>query len=162
MTIGELIRNKRQEKGWSMQDLGNVAKITTAYISDIENNKKKTPPANDTLIRIAKSLDMSTEQINELLKLAAIERTPEIIIEELNVLKKKVEKLENEKKNQGNFNNIKDSKITIKHINIRTGLSNSYDENDIIEKINNLPEDMQKEVFEFINFKFMLFNKNNT
>ena len=162
MTIGELIREKRQKKGWSMQNLGDVANITTAYISDIENNKKKTPPANDTLIRIAQALDMSTEQMNELLKLAAMERTPDIIITELETLKKKVELLEKDKSNNVSFNNLNAGQsINIGHINIRNGLAQTYNENEIVEKINELPNDLQKEVFEFINFKYVMYKKDN-
>ena len=43
MTIGEIIRDKRQKKGWSMQNLADSANITTAYISDIENKTKYKP-----------------------------------------------------------------------------------------------------------------------
>ena len=91
MTIGEIIRDKRQKKGWSMQNLADSANITTAYISDIENNKRKPPPTNDTLVRIAQALEMSSEHMDEMLKLAAMERTPDIIIKELGFLKKENE-----------------------------------------------------------------------
>lgn len=163
MTIGEIIRNYRQKKGWSMQNLADNINITSGYISDIENNKRKTPPTNETLLKISNALGLSEQERFELLKLAAIERTPEIIINELLTLKKEVDELKREKKiNTGSFNNISaGNNINISHINIRNGLAQSYNENDIVEKINELPVDMQKEVFEFINFKHMIYKKNN-
>lgn len=169
MTIGEIIRDKRQKKGWSMQNLADSANITTAYISDIENNKRKTPPTNDTLVRIAQALEMSSEHMDEMLKLAAMERTPDIIIKELGFLKKENELLKKENEllkkekisNMGSFNNIKIGKNTriSNHINIRNGLTQSYNESDIVEKINELPKDLQKEVFEFINFKYIMYKR---
>lgn len=163
MTIGEIVRHNRAKKGWSMQKLADEINITSGYISDIENNKRKTPPTGDTLLKIAIALNMSEELTNELLRLAAIERTPDIIMKELNSLKEEIKNLKKEKLlNHGSFSNIKAGKnININHINIRNGLAKTYNEDNIIEKINNLPDDMQKEVFEFINFKYMMFKKDN-
>lgn len=49
--------------------------------------------------------------------------------------------------------------IHINHLNIRNGLASSYTENEIIDKINALPREFQKDIFEFIDFKYMMYEK---
>ena len=81
--IGFLIREKRLNKNLSMQDLSDMANITSAYISNIENNKLKSPPAVETIEKLADALNMSEAEKKELLHLAALERTPDLIRAEL-------------------------------------------------------------------------------
>lgn len=89
--IGQIIRKKRLEKNFGVAELGELAEVTHQYISNIENNKLKTPPANETLMKIADVLSMSEEEKSHLLELAALERTPDLIKEKLEKLRQKVE-----------------------------------------------------------------------
>ena len=84
--IGQIIRNKRLEKNFSVSEFAELIEVSHPYISNIENNKLKTPPSNETLMKIADVLSMSEEERSNLLELAALERTPDII-------KQKLEKL---------------------------------------------------------------------
>lgn len=49
--------------------------------------------------------------------------------------------------------------IHIHHLDIRNGLASTYTENEIIDKINALPREFQKDIFEFIDFKYMMYEK---
>lgn len=89
--IGQIIRNKRLEKNFSVSEFAELIEVSHPYISNIENNKLKTPPANETLVKIADALNMSKEEKIELLRMAALERTPDMIKQELDELRQKVE-----------------------------------------------------------------------
>lgn len=77
--IGEILKQKRTCVGLSMQQLADKSNLSSAYISEIENNRKKTPPSEDALISIAKALEMNDNEFDEFILLGALERTPDIV-----------------------------------------------------------------------------------
>lgn len=89
--VGDIIFSKRDSLNKSMQTLATEIGVTAQYINDIEKNKKKTPPANETLIKIAAALNMTEEEKTDLLRMAALERTPDMIKKELSELRQRVE-----------------------------------------------------------------------
>lgn len=86
MTVGEFIKEKREKAGYSMYTLGEKVGVSAQYINDIEKNKKKTPPTEETLNKISKALKLAENDTTELLFLAALERTPDRIKKELETL----------------------------------------------------------------------------
>lgn len=62
--IGEVIKTTRTAKKWSMAKLAEEAAISSSLISDLENNKGKTPNIY-TLIAIARALDIPDETFIE-------------------------------------------------------------------------------------------------
>ena len=73
MTIGERIKHYREQKGWSLNKLAFLAEVSPAYISQLENNKSKSP-STDILVKISKTLEIS---IVDLLKDEKSEQTCE-------------------------------------------------------------------------------------
>jgi transcriptional regulator with XRE-family HTH domain len=59
--IGEMIRNARINKRWSMAQLAEKSGISSSLISDLENNKGKVPNIF-TLISIARALNLADDE----------------------------------------------------------------------------------------------------
>lgn len=57
MTLGELIRSRRKEKGWTQEYLGEIVGKDQHYISQVENSRIQRP-AQDVLIAIARALEI--------------------------------------------------------------------------------------------------------
>ena len=55
MELGEKIKIKRKEKGYTLKMLSEIIDISVSFLSDIENGKSK--PSLDRLTDIAKGLD---------------------------------------------------------------------------------------------------------
>lgn len=55
--VGEIIRAKREEKGYSLVEFAERINISTGYLSQIENGKK-TNPNLDIILRIIHELDL--------------------------------------------------------------------------------------------------------
>ena len=55
MNLNEKIRQLREEKGWSLNKLAEMAGISKAYLSQLENNVSKQPSA-EVLLKIASAL----------------------------------------------------------------------------------------------------------
>lgn len=89
--IANIIKNKIQELNMKAESLALEVGITESYISKIVNNKLKTPPSEETLIKIATILKLSEAEKHELLRYAALSKTPEIVREEFETLKKALE-----------------------------------------------------------------------
>lgn len=56
-TIGEVIKNRREEKGLSQKKLGSICGVSDSEIHKIESGGRKSPSWN-TLCLIAKALDV--------------------------------------------------------------------------------------------------------
>lgn len=82
-----------------MQDVADVVNLTTAYISNIENNKLRTPPSEDAINRISDTLNLSDKNIESLHKLLDLSRTPKRIKEELYSCREELERCKNIIKN---------------------------------------------------------------
>ncbi|MFA5528548.1 MAG: helix-turn-helix domain-containing protein [Peptostreptococcales bacterium] len=55
MGVGEKIKQKRKEKGYTLKRLSEIVDISVSFLSDIENGKSK--PSLDRLTDIARGLD---------------------------------------------------------------------------------------------------------
>lgn len=106
-SVGDFIRHRRTEIGLSMQALALRAKISSAYISEIENKRKKMPPSEEALESIAHALELSAEEKDELMKIAALERAPEIIKKEL----KEKERIIKDLKQMSNLEEKRNSEV---------------------------------------------------
>lgn len=89
-TVGNRIRKKREEKGWTQEKLAQRAEISKGFLSDLENGKRNV--SSENLLRIANELGASLEYLLRGItptKLgdAAIEIPPELskAAEELNL-----------------------------------------------------------------------------
>lgn len=143
--LGNFIRERRESLGLTVRELKEKAGLsTTSIISEIENaSKKRIDPI--VLKKIAKGLDINYIELYNIIDF--IDKTDYMKLKNFDIT------VQNGFINTGSTGNI--------HITVKNGLSSSYNENEIIEQINNLPKDMQKEVFEFISFKYMMYSKNN-
>lgn len=59
--IGERIKAMRQERGWTLQNLGSRAGVSISALSKIENNL--VTASFDTLLKIARGLDVNFESL---------------------------------------------------------------------------------------------------
>ncbi len=84
--IGEIIKKYRELNHMEHNDLAEAIKKTKPYISRIERGNLQTPPSEETLEKIAEVLNISIEDKDKVLFLAAEERTPEIVLKRLESL----------------------------------------------------------------------------
>lgn len=68
-TLGKLLKEIRNRKGYSLVKLQELSGVTQGYISDIENEKKGVIPKKDKLDEILKALCPSEEEKNKIIKL---------------------------------------------------------------------------------------------
>ena len=59
MSIGSQVRKYRNEKGWSLDELGKNAKLAKSTLSDIENDKAM--PSIKALRRVSEALGIDLE-----------------------------------------------------------------------------------------------------
>ncbi|NLW03541.1 MAG: helix-turn-helix transcriptional regulator [Clostridiaceae bacterium] len=60
--VGEIIKAKREEKGWSLAEFATRIGISTGYLSQIENGRK-TNPRLDIVLRIIHELDIDIRML---------------------------------------------------------------------------------------------------
>ena len=70
MVFGEYIKKKRQEKGITLRGLADRLGIAPSYMSDIEKGKRNAPN-QETLNKMIDVLELTNDESNELLDLAA-------------------------------------------------------------------------------------------
>lgn len=102
MIFKNFLKKKREELGYSQNKIAKLIGITQSYYNTIERGEVKNPPSEEVLENMAKVLNLSEKEAKDFKYLAAIERTPAIILEEL----KKLSKIE--KSNAIISNEIKD------------------------------------------------------
>jgi transcriptional regulator with XRE-family HTH domain len=61
LSFGQKIKKLRQEKGWSQEDLAKEIKVMQSLITYYEHDTKM--PRPDTLVRIAKSFNVSLDYL---------------------------------------------------------------------------------------------------
>lgn len=83
MKVGDLLKRKRLEKGITVRGLALKSKVSHAYISQIETHILDSPPSDEKIIKLADALNMSEKEKKELVRLVALERTPDLIRAEL-------------------------------------------------------------------------------
>ncbi len=72
-TFGEFISLKRKEKRITLKDMAEELEISTPYMSDVEKGRRYSFDL-DKLEKIAKILNMSEEEKNEMMDLAGKQR----------------------------------------------------------------------------------------
>jgi len=61
LTLGEQIRSRRQERGWSLSDFATRAGFSKGFLSKIENGHAQPPIA--TLMKLAEALDLGIGEL---------------------------------------------------------------------------------------------------
>lgn len=61
MTIGERVREKRHELGWTLKQLADATDLSLPYLSDVERGR--TQPSVKTLTRIAAGLGLNVTDL---------------------------------------------------------------------------------------------------
>lgn len=88
MDFRTLLKEKRENLGISQNKFSKAVGITQSYYNNIERGEVKNPPSEDILDRMVELLKLSPEEAREFKYLAAIERTPSIILEEIKKLER--------------------------------------------------------------------------
>jgi repressor LexA len=91
MSLGEIIRNKREELGLTLDEVSTKVKFSKPYLSTIETGKVKHPPSDELLRKLEKALGFET---GVLLHIAHKERSPTDIKERLESSEAEVERLQ--------------------------------------------------------------------
>lgn len=73
MSLGQIIRNKREQLNLTLDEVSNKVGFSKPYLSTIETGKVKNPPSDDLLTRLEKVLKFET---GLLLHIAHLERMP--------------------------------------------------------------------------------------
>lgn len=90
MNFKTFLKKRRETLGYSQNKLAKLIGITQSYYNTIERGEVKNPPSEEILDKMAEILQLSDKETKNFKFLAAVERTPAIILEEL----KKLAKLE--------------------------------------------------------------------
>jgi transcriptional regulator with XRE-family HTH domain len=62
ISVGEIIKSKRKEKGYTLSEFAKLIEISPGYLSQIENGRK-TNPKLESVLRIIHELDISIEML---------------------------------------------------------------------------------------------------
>ncbi|MFP4105106.1 MAG: helix-turn-helix domain-containing protein [Phycisphaerae bacterium] len=90
MSLGTIIRRKREQLGLTQDQVAARAGISKPYLSNIETGKSKNPPTDGVLQSLERTLSFGNR---ELLRLANIQRTPADVREQHELLEAEVQKL---------------------------------------------------------------------
>lgn len=60
-SVGERIKSRRLELGWTQEELCRKANLSTGFLSDVENNKRSV--SAETLLNIARVLSLSLDYL---------------------------------------------------------------------------------------------------
>jgi phage repressor protein C with HTH and peptisase S24 domain len=72
-TLGETVRGRRRQMGWTLAQLAGAVDCSKAYLSAIENGKLDNPPSRPLLGRLERALEITP---GELIRQADWQRTP--------------------------------------------------------------------------------------
>lgn len=73
MTFAEYLKEKRQQRGFTLRGFADKVGIAPSYMSDIEKSKRNAP-TQDILNKIADVLELTNDEQNMLLDLAATDK----------------------------------------------------------------------------------------
>lgn len=96
MTFIRFLKEKRLESGLSQNKFSKLINITQSYFNSIERGEVKNPPSEEILEKISEGLNLNKQDKNYLFYLAAIERTPKLIINMMDELNGKLNSKEKE------------------------------------------------------------------
>ncbi len=113
MDFKSFIKERRTKLGYSQNKFSKLIGITQSYFNSIERGEVKNPPSEEVLEKIAKGLELDTRETENLKYLAAIERTPAIIMEELSRMRSEVKNL---KENAGSNTSLTDNFLNLSSI----------------------------------------------
>lgn len=68
--FGKFVRERREAKKINLRKLAEILDIAPAYMSDIEKSRRY-PPDREKIEKIAKALDLNTDETNYLFDMAA-------------------------------------------------------------------------------------------
>lgn len=89
MKYYNIIKEKRDNKGFTTRELGEKVGVSGSYISMIENNKLTNPPSDEVLEKICKELSFTKEEKEFFYELLDEEFLPKRVIEKIQTLKNK-------------------------------------------------------------------------
>ena len=112
MDFKKFLKDRRKNLGYSQNKFAKSIGITQSYFNTIERGEVKNPPSEEVLDKISQGLQLNEKETETLKYLAALERTPDIIMKELSKLKKELTSAESLKANI----NLKESLPLIKGI----------------------------------------------
>ena len=84
------LKSRREQLGYSQNKFAKLVNITQSYFNSIERGEVKNPPSREVLERIAEGLELNSEEKKQMFYLAAIERTPQVILDTLNELEEEL------------------------------------------------------------------------
>ncbi len=90
MSLGQIIRTRRKELGFTQDQLAGQVDISKPYLSNIETQTVRNPPSDSVLDRLEQALDLPS---GELRRLAHLQRTPKDIRQEHEELQARVRQL---------------------------------------------------------------------
>lgn len=90
MDFKSFLKAKRESLGYSQNKFSKLVGITQSYFNSIERGEVKNPPSEEVLKSMSAVLQLDTKEHEKLLYLAAIERTPDIILKKINALNKEL------------------------------------------------------------------------
>jgi phage repressor protein C with HTH and peptisase S24 domain len=79
MSLGQIIRNKREQLGLTLDEVSHRVGFSKPYLCTIETGKVKNPPSDELLIKLERALEF---ELGLLLHIAHIERLPSDIRQE--------------------------------------------------------------------------------
>lgn len=103
MDFTNFLKKKREELGFTQNKFAKLIGITQPYYNTIERGEVKNPPSEEVLESMALVLNLDKYATDEFKYLAAIEKTPKIILNKIDTLNKKVKVLENALKEKNDF-----------------------------------------------------------
>lgn len=86
------LKTRREQLGYSQNKFAKLVNITQSYFNSIERGEVKNPPSKEVLERIAEGLGLNPEEKKQMLYLAAVERTPQVILDTLTKLQEEVKR----------------------------------------------------------------------
>ncbi|ADO83475.1 helix-turn-helix domain-containing protein [Ilyobacter polytropus] len=119
MDFKKFLKDRRKNLGYSQNKFAKSIGITQSYFNTIERGEVKNPPSEEVLDKISQGLQLNEKETETLKYLAALERTPDIIMKELSKLKKELTSAESLKANI----NLKESLPLIKGIPVYERIS---------------------------------------
>ena len=90
MSLGSIIRARRQELGDTQDQVAERAGISKPYLSNIETGKARNPPTDGVLEALERALSF---EVGQLTRLAHLARTPADVREEHQQLEQRLQKL---------------------------------------------------------------------
>ncbi|MDR3259114.1 MAG: LexA family transcriptional regulator [Fusobacteriaceae bacterium] len=95
MNFLTFLKNKREQLGYTQNKFAKEIGITQPYYNNIERGEVKNPPSEEVLDKMVITLKLDTISAEEFKYLAAVERTPNIVLKKIDMLNKKIKVLEN-------------------------------------------------------------------